>query len=87
MNTGPERRGLRYSDEFREAQGAGRDRRPVPRWTPVISALSPPTSPATRLNNRLLRELLARRDAWEMVSFERQEDAPQALIRLFAQPA
>ncbi|HZR70735.1 MAG TPA: UDP-3-O-acyl-N-acetylglucosamine deacetylase [Burkholderiales bacterium] len=39
------------------------------------------------LNNRLLRETMARREAWELVSFERAEDAPLALSRLFALPA
>src|SRR5206468_5688 len=39
------------------------------------------------LNNRLLRETMARKDAWELVSFERAEDAPVALSRLFALPA
>ena len=28
------------------------------------------------LNNRLLRELLAREDSWELVTFERDEDSP-----------
>jgi UDP-3-O-[3-hydroxymyristoyl] N-acetylglucosamine deacetylase len=39
------------------------------------------------LNNRLLRETMARKEAWELVSFERAEDAPLALSRLFALPA
>jgi len=39
------------------------------------------------LNNRLLRETLASKDAWEWVTFEREEDAPAALSRLFALPA
>ncbi len=39
------------------------------------------------LNNRLLRETMGRKDAWELVSFERAEDAPAALSRLFALPA
>ncbi|HEY6863050.1 MAG TPA: UDP-3-O-acyl-N-acetylglucosamine deacetylase [Burkholderiales bacterium] len=39
------------------------------------------------LNNRLLRETMARKEAWELVSFERAEDAPAALSRLFALPA
>lgn len=39
------------------------------------------------LNNRLLRATLASEDAWEYVTFEREEDAPAALSRLFALPA
>jgi UDP-3-O-[3-hydroxymyristoyl] N-acetylglucosamine deacetylase len=39
------------------------------------------------LNNRLLRETLDRKEAWELVSYEREEDAPAALSRLFALPA
>jgi len=39
------------------------------------------------LNNRLLRETLASKGAWEWVTFEREEDAPAALSRLFALPA
>ena len=39
------------------------------------------------LNNRLLRETLGRKEAWELVSYERAEDAPVALSRLFALPA
>nr|MBP6651440.1 UDP-3-O-[3-hydroxymyristoyl] N-acetylglucosamine deacetylase [Xylophilus sp.] len=35
------------------------------------------------MNNLLLRELLARRDAWEEVTFENEREAPQG----FAQPA
>ena len=78
--------GLRYSDEFvkHKVLDAIGDLYLV--GHPVIGAFTAHKS-GHALNNRLLRELLARRDAWEMVSFERQEDAPQALIRLFAQPA
>jgi UDP-3-O-[3-hydroxymyristoyl] N-acetylglucosamine deacetylase len=78
--------GLRYNDEFvkhkvLDAIGdlylAGR---------PIIGAFSAHKS-GHALNNRLLRELLARSDAWDLVSFERHEDAPPAFVRLFAQPA
>ena len=78
--------GLRYNDEFvkhkvLDAVGdlylAGR---------PIIGSFSAHKS-GHALNNRLLRELLVRRDAWDLVSFDRQEDAPPAFIRLFAQPA
>jgi len=78
--------GLRYNDEFvkhkvLDAIGdlylAGR---------PIIGSFSAHKS-GHALNNRLLRELLVRRDAWDLVSFDRQEDAPPAFVRLFAQPA
>ena len=78
--------GLRYSDEFvkhkvLDAIGdlylAGR---------PIIGSFSAHKS-GHALNNLLLRELLVRRDAWDLVSFDRQEDAPPAFVRLFAQPA
>ena len=78
--------GLRYNDEFvkhkvLDAIGdlylAGR---------PIIGSFSAHKS-GHALNNRLLRELLVRRDAWNLVSFDRQEDAPPAFVRLFAQPA
>jgi len=78
--------GLRYNDEFvkhkvLDAIGdlylAGR---------PIIGSFSAHKS-GHALNNRLLRELLLRRDAWDLVSFDRQEDAPPAFVRLFAQPA
>jgi UDP-3-O-[3-hydroxymyristoyl] N-acetylglucosamine deacetylase len=39
------------------------------------------------LNNRLLRETIGRKEAWELISYERAEDAPVALSRLFALPA
>ncbi|MSQ70410.1 MAG: UDP-3-O-acyl-N-acetylglucosamine deacetylase [Betaproteobacteria bacterium] len=39
------------------------------------------------LNNRLLRETLARRESWEIVSFDRVEDAPAGLTRLMARIA
>ena len=35
------------------------------------------------VNNRLLRKLLAQQDAWELVSFEEDKDAPI----LFSRPA
>jgi UDP-3-O-[3-hydroxymyristoyl] N-acetylglucosamine deacetylase len=38
------------------------------------------------LNNKLARELLARRNAWELVTFERQDEAP-AFVSLHAQYA
>jgi UDP-3-O-[3-hydroxymyristoyl] N-acetylglucosamine deacetylase len=52
---------------------------------PVIGAFSAHKS-GHALNNKLSRALLARTDAWEFVTFERQEEAP-AFINLQAQYA
>lgn len=78
--------GLRYSDEFvkHKLLDAIGDLYLV--GHPIIGAFSAHKS-GHALNNLLLRKLLASRDAWELVSFDRQEDAPPALMRLFAQPA
>ena len=74
--------GLRYDDEFvkhkiLDAMGdlflLGR---------PLLAAYSAFRS-GHAMNNLLLRELLARRDAWEEVTFENEREAPQG----FAQPA
>lgn len=39
------------------------------------------------LNNRLLRELISQPDAWEVVSFDRAEEAPAGISSLAGQPA
>jgi UDP-3-O-[3-hydroxymyristoyl] N-acetylglucosamine deacetylase len=78
--------GLRYSDEFvkHKLLDAIGDLYLI--GHPLIGAFSAYKS-GHALNNRLLREMLAIKDAWELVSFEREEDAPAALVRLFALPA
>ncbi len=78
--------GLRYSDEFvkHKLLDAIGDLYLI--GHPLIGAFSAYKS-GHALNNRLLRETLAIKDAWELVSFEREEDAPAALVRLFALPA
>jgi UDP-3-O-[3-hydroxymyristoyl] N-acetylglucosamine deacetylase len=78
--------GLRYNDEFvkHKVLDAIGDLYLV--GHPIIGSFSAHKS-GHALNNRLLRELLVRRDAWDLVSFDRQEDAPPAFVRLFAQPA
>jgi UDP-3-O-[3-hydroxymyristoyl] N-acetylglucosamine deacetylase len=53
---------------------------------PLIGAFAAHKS-GHALNNQLLRSTLEQKDAWELVSFEREEDAPAALSRLFALPA
>jgi UDP-3-O-[3-hydroxymyristoyl] N-acetylglucosamine deacetylase len=78
--------GLRYSDEFvkHKLLDAIGDLYLV--GHPLIGAFSAHKS-GHALNNRLLRATLAANDAWEWVTFEREEDAPVALSRLFALPA
>ena len=74
--------GLRYDDEFvkHKILDAMGDLFLVGR--PLLAAYSAFRS-GHALNNLLLRELLARRDAWEEVTFENEREAPQG----FAQPA
>jgi len=78
--------GLRYSDEFvkHKLLDAIGDLYLV--GHPLIGAFSAHKS-GHALNNRLLRETLALDGAWDWVSFEREEDAPPALSRLYALPA
>ena len=77
--------GLRYSDEFvkHKLLDAIGDLYLV--GHPLIGAFSAHKS-GHALNNRLLRTTLAAEGAWEWVTFEREEDAPAALLRLFALP-
>ncbi len=74
--------GLRYDDEFvkHKILDAMGDLFLVGR--PLLAAYSAFRS-GHAMNNLLLRELLARRDAWEEVTFENEREAPQG----FAQPA
>lgn len=78
--------GLRYGDEFvkHKLLDAIGDLYLI--GHPMIGAFSAHKS-GHALNNRLLRATLALRDAWEFVTFDREEDAPVALSRLFALPA
>jgi len=78
--------GLRYGDEFvkHKLLDAIGDLYLI--GHPLIGYFSAHKS-GHALNNRLLRETLALKDAWEWVTFEREEDAPAALSRLFALPA
>ncbi len=77
--------GLRYNDEFVKHKVLDAIGDLYLAGHPIIGAFSAHKS-GHALNNLLLRELLAARDAWELVSFDRQEDAPPAFVRLFAQP-
>jgi UDP-3-O-[3-hydroxymyristoyl] N-acetylglucosamine deacetylase len=78
--------GLRYSDEFvkHKLLDAIGDLYLI--GHPLIGYFSAHKS-GHALNNRLLRETLASKGALECVIFEREEDAPAALSRLFALPA
>jgi UDP-3-O-[3-hydroxymyristoyl] N-acetylglucosamine deacetylase len=77
--------GLRYADEFvkHKVLDAIGDLYLV--GHPLIGAFSAHKS-GHALNNQLLRAALADRDAWEVVTFRRVEDAPATLVRLFLQP-
>ncbi len=78
--------GLRYSDEFvkHKLLDAIGDLYLV--GHPLIGAFSAHKS-GHALNNRLLRDTLAVQEAWEIITFEREEDAPAALSRLYTWPA
>jgi UDP-3-O-[3-hydroxymyristoyl] N-acetylglucosamine deacetylase len=77
--------GLRYSDEFvkHKLLDAIGDLYLI--GHPLIGAFSAHKS-GHALNNRLARAALAAKDSWEWATFEREEDAPAALSRLFALP-
>lgn len=77
--------GLRYSDEFvkHKLLDAIGDLYLI--GHPLIGAFSAHKS-GHGLNNRLLRATLTAKEAWEWATFEREEDAPAALSRLFALP-
>ena len=78
--------GLRYQDEFvkHKLLDAIGDLYLI--GHPVIGAFSAHKS-GHGLNNSLVRRVLATGDAWDLVSFDRAEDAPAGLDRLLLQPA
>ena len=78
--------GLRYGDEFvkHKLLDAIGDLYLI--GHPLLGAYSAHKS-GHGLNNRLLREALDQPDAWEMVSFDRAEEAPLGLTRLYTQTA
>jgi UDP-3-O-[3-hydroxymyristoyl] N-acetylglucosamine deacetylase len=73
--------GLRYEDEFVKHKVLDAIGDLYLLGHPLIGAFSGYKS-GHAMNNRLLRCLMADDEAWEFVSFERQEDAPAALLRL-----
>ncbi|MCL4471821.1 MAG: UDP-3-O-acyl-N-acetylglucosamine deacetylase [Gammaproteobacteria bacterium] len=78
--------GLRYEDEFVKHKLLDAIGDLYLLGHPLIGAFSGYKS-GHALNNRLLRALMADTEAWEFVSFERQEDAPAAFLRLHSQAA
>jgi len=78
--------GLRYGDEFVKHKVLDAVGDLYLLGHPLLGAFSAHKS-GHALNNKLLRALLADKTAWEMVSFERIEEAPTSVARLFAQPA
>ncbi len=75
--------GLRYADEFVKHKLLDALGYLYLIGHPIVGAFSAHKS-GHALNNRLARRVLAERDAWEWVSYEREEDAPAALTRLMA---
>ena len=78
--------GLRYSDEFvkHKLLDAIGDLYLV--GSPLLGSYSAHKS-GHALNNLLLREALEAAGSWDYVTFNREEDAPPALLRLLAQTA
>jgi UDP-3-O-[3-hydroxymyristoyl] N-acetylglucosamine deacetylase len=78
--------GLRYNDEFvkHKMLDALGDLYLV--GAPLLGAYSAHKS-GHALNNQLLRQTLDTADAWDYVSFEREEEAPAGLLQLLSQPA
>lgn len=78
--------GLRFSDEFIRHKVLDAIGDLYLMGNPLLGAFSAHKS-GHALNNRLLRELTLRQDAWEMVSFERADEAPFGVLGLFPQRA
>ena len=78
--------GLRYSDEFVKHKVLDAIGDLYLLGHPLLASFTAHKS-GHALNNVLARELLARPDAWEFVSFEDLAQAPQAVTRWLALPA
>ena len=76
--------GLRYADEFVKHKILDAIGDLYLAGHPMLGAFSAHKS-GHALNNLLLRELLADSSAWELVSFQRAEDAPGSIARLYPQ--
>ncbi|MEQ1592973.1 MAG: UDP-3-O-acyl-N-acetylglucosamine deacetylase [Thiobacillaceae bacterium] len=73
--------GLRYDDEFVKHKVLDAIGDLYLLGHPIIGSFEAYKS-GHALNNALLRELLEHQESWETVSFERDEDVPQAFLRL-----
>ena len=78
--------GLRYQDEFVKHKVLDAVGDLYLAGHPLIGAFAAHKS-GHSLNNKLVRALIADREAWELAVFERAEQAPAALTRLFAAQA
>lgn len=78
--------GLRFGDEFIRHKVLDAIGDLYLMGNPLLGAFSAHKS-GHALNNRLLRELIRQPDAWEMVTFERAEEAPAGILGLVRQPA
>ena len=78
--------GLRYSDEFVKHKVLDAIGDLYLLGHPILGAFSAHKS-GHALNNLLAREVLAQTDAWEYVSFEELDLAPQTVTRWLALPA
>jgi len=78
--------GLRYDDELVKHKALDAIGDLYLLGHPLIGAFTGHKS-GHALNNRLCRALLADESAWEPVRFLREEEAPDAFVRLAAQPA
>ena len=78
--------GLRYGDEFVKHKLLDAIGDLYLLGHPLLAAFTAHKS-GHALNNLLARELLARTDAWELVTFEDASRAPQYIVRWLAQPA
>ncbi len=74
--------GLRYADEFVKHKILDAIGDLYLAGHPLLGAFSAHKS-GHALNNRLLRELLGDQSAWELVSYQRAEDAPGSIARLY----
>ena len=74
--------GLRYADEFVKHKILDAIGDLYLAGHPLLGAFSAHKS-GHALNNLLLRKLLADAGAWELVSFQRAEDAPESIAQLY----
>jgi len=78
--------GLRYGDEFVKHKVLDAIGDLYLAGHPLLAAYSAHKS-GHALNNQVLRALLEDETAWDLVSFDRDEDVPQSLVRAFELPA